>query len=158
VNERTSTFRKKRRGDERMRMLRILVIASVAVVLVAPPAQAQKSTYNVTLAGAEEVPGPGDPDGRGTAVITLDTARNELCYELAWQNIDDPTGAHIHMGNPGQSGAVMVDFNLPANGPKACMTLDGTTMGHVSSGPKSHYVNLHNASYKDGAVRGQLQR
>lgn len=141
-----------------MRMLRILVVAAAAIVLVATPAQAQKSTYNVTLAGGEEVPGPGDPDGTGTAVVTLDTAANQLCYELAWQNIDDPTAAHIHVGNPGQSGAVMVDLNLPANGPKACTTIDSTTMGHLSGGPKSHYVNLHTASYKDGAMRGQLQR
>lgn len=142
-----------------MRMLRILAAAAATtIVLVATPAQAQKSTYNVTLVGAEEVPGPGDPDGKGTAVVSLDTATNQLCYELAWQNIDDPTAAHIHVGNPGQSGAVMADLNLPANGPKACTTIDSNTMGHVSSGPKSHYVNLHTASYKDGAVRGQLQR
>jgi hypothetical protein len=141
-----------------MRMLRIVVVATAAGMLVATPAQAQKSTYKVALSGAEEVPGPGDPDGSGTALITLDTATNEVCYELAWQNIDNPTAAHIHVGNPGQSGSVMVDLNLPTNGPKSCTTVDGNTMGHLSGGPKSHYVNLHNASYKDGAVRGQLQR
>lgn len=141
-----------------MRLLRMLVVAMVAGLLVATPAQAAKNTYNVTLTGGEEVPGPGDPDGSGTAAITLDTATNELCWDLAWQDIENPTAAHIHVGDPGQSGRVMVDLNLPANGPKACTKVDGTTMGHLSGGPQSHYVNIHTPSHKDGALRGQLQR
>ena len=70
----------------------------------AAPAQAAKNANNVTLSGAEEVPGLGNPDGSGTAVITLDTATNEVCWDLAWQNIENPTSAHIHVGDPGQSG------------------------------------------------------
>jgi len=140
-----------------MRMLRILVVASVATLFMAAPAQAQKSTFNVTLSGANEVPGPGDPDGSGTAVVTLDTATNELCYELNVANVGDPTAGHIHIGAPGKSGSVMVDLNLPANGPKACMPVDGNAMGHMANGPKSHYLNLHTAEFPDGAVRGQLQ-
>lgn len=135
-----------------MPLLRTLVVAVVGGLLVAAPAQAAKNTNNVTLSGAEKVPGPGDLDGSGTAVITLDTATNEVCWDLTWQNIENPTAAHIHLGDPGQSGQVMVDFNLPGNGPKACTKVDGTTMGHLSGAPQSHYVNIHTPSHKDGAL------
>jgi hypothetical protein len=141
-----------------MRVLRILLVASTATVLTAAPAQAQKSTYNITLAGANEVPGPGDPDGIGTAVVTLDTATNQVCWDINVQKIDAPTAGHIHVGGPGKSGSVMMDLDLPASGPKACTTVDGTTMGHMTGGPKSHYLNIHSAEFPDGAVRGQIQQ
>jgi hypothetical protein len=141
-----------------MRLLRILLVASTATALMATPALAEKSTYNITLSGAEEVPGPGDPDGTGTAVVTLDTATNELCWDIKVQNIGDPTAGHIHVGDAGKSGSVIVDLNLPANGLKACTAVDGKTMGHLSGGPKSHYLNIHTAEFPNGAVRGQLQR
>lgn len=141
-----------------MRLLRILLVASTATVIMAAPALAQKSTYNVTLSGADEVPGPGDPDGTGTAVFTLDTATNEVCWDIKVQNIGDPTAGHIHVGGSGKSGSVMMDLNVPANGLKACTTVDGTTMGHMSGGPKSHYLNIHTGEFPDGALRGQLQK
>ena len=141
-----------------MRMLRILLVASTASVLMAAPAQAQKSTYNIILSGANEVPGPGDPDGAGTAAVTLDTATNEVCWDINVQKIGEPTAGHIHIGGPGKSGSVMMDLNLPANGLKACTTVDGTTMGHMSGGPKTHYLNIHTGEFPDGAVRGQLQQ
>ena len=141
-----------------MRMLRILLVASTASVLMAAPAQAQKSTYNIILSGANEVPGPGDPDGAGTAVVTLDAATNQVCWEINVQKIAEPTAGHIHVGGPGKSGSVMMDLNLPANGLKACTTVDGTTMGHMSGGPKTHYLNIHTGEFPDGAVRGQLQQ
>ena len=140
-----------------MRPLRILLAALTATVLIAAPAEAQKSTYNVVLSGADEVPGPGDPDGAGTALVTMDTANNQLCWDISVQNVGTPSAGHIHIGGPGKSGSVMVDLNLPANGLKACTTVDGTAMGHMAGGPKSHYVNIHTAEFPDGAVRGQLQ-
>lgn len=141
-----------------MRLLRILLVASTATVVMASPAQAQKSTYNVILSGAEEVPGPGDPDGTGTAVVTLDTATNQVCWDITTQNIAAPSAGHIHVGGPGKSGSVMMDLDVPANGLKACTAVDGTTMGHMTGGPKSHYLNIHTAEFPDGAVRGQLQK
>ena len=43
-----------------------------------------------SLTGAAEVPGPGDPDGTGTALITLNQGQNEVCFELTWA--DGPEG------------------------------------------------------------------
>jgi hypothetical protein len=41
--------------------------------------------YVVPLSGAEEV-GPGDPDGTGTANLTLDTSTNSITWSIAVAN------------------------------------------------------------------------
>src|SRR5688572_22746938 len=51
---------------------------------------------NVELGGASEVPGPGDPDGRGLAEISIVGRFDRLCYELTVHDIDPATAAHIH--------------------------------------------------------------
>lgn len=141
-----------------MRLFKLAAVGAVALLAVAVPAHAQKFDYQGAMTGAEVVPGPGDPDGTGTFTISIDNATNTLCYGLAWQNTEEPQGSHIHTGSANQAGQIMVDLNLPANGPKACIPIDATSAGHITSGPKSHYVDLHTASQPEGAVRGQLQR
>lgn len=140
-----------------MRVLRTLVIASTAVLVMAGPAQAQKFDYQGSMKGSEVVPGPGDIDGTGTFKISIDNASNQMCYDLTWQNVDQPNAAHIHVGGPNQAGRIMVDLNFPANGPKACIPVDSTSVGHMTGGPKSHYLDLHNGAFPEGAVRSQLQ-
>ena len=51
------------------------------------------------LNGASEVPGPGDPDGRGLALVK--TGRERVCFALAWTRIAPPIFAHIHAGPAG---------------------------------------------------------
>jgi hypothetical protein len=119
-------------------------------------ASATKLNYQGTMSGKEQTTG-GDPDGTGTFKVTIDKATNNLCYELAWQNLDEPNAAHIHIGDPNEAGKIMVDLNLAANGPKACLPVDATSVGHMTSGPKAHYSDLHNQSFPEGAIRGQLQ-
>ena len=141
-----------------MRVLRTLTLTTTAVLALASPALAQQFDYQGTMTGAEVVPGPGDTDGTGTFKIGIDNATNQVCYELAWQNVDEPNASHVHVGSPNQAGRIMLDLNLPANGPKACIPVDSATVGHMTGGPKSHYVDVHNGSYAEGAIRGQMQR
>src|SRR5918997_807670 len=54
-----------------------------------------KNRLAASLTGAKEVPGPGDPDGRGKARIQL--KKDQICFELSWRKIDAPTAAHIHV-------------------------------------------------------------
>lgn len=139
-----------------MRALVILTAAVASVVFVAPPALAEKKSFTATLSGAEEVPGPGDPDGSGTAKVVIDESTNQLCYELTWSHIEDPTAAHIHDGRQGQDGPVVVNFDLPKNGPKACISVDAAELSDIARDPGGHYVNLHNGPFPKGAIRGQL--
>ena len=60
------------------------------------------------LIGANEVPGPGDPDGRGLALVR--TGHERVCFALAWTGIAPPIFAHIHSGPAGVAGPVVVLF------------------------------------------------
>lgn len=141
-----------------MRVLRTLAVTSTAVLVLAVPALAERFDYEGTMTGSEVEPGPGDGNGNGAFKIVIDNATNEVCYELVWQKIDQPNAAHVHVGRPNESGRIVLDLNFAANGPKACIRADSTTVGHMTGGPESHYVDLHNGAYPEGAVRGQLKQ
>ena len=72
-------------------------------------------TFSATLTGDAEVPGPGDPDGSGTATLRLNPGQGEICYELTVSNIAPATAAHIHEGPAGVAGPVVVPLD-PTNG------------------------------------------
>src|SRR5918994_670654 len=74
-------------------------------------------SFSTELTGAEEVDpvtgavGVGDPDGSGTATITLNPGQEEVCFELTVADIDTPIGAHIHEGAVGTTGPVVVGLD-----------------------------------------------
>lgn len=114
-------------------------------------------TYSVTLTGAAEVPGPGDEDGSGTAQVTLKPAEGAVCYEITVADIDEATAAHIHTGGIGESGAPAVDLDVPTNGLTGCVSgVAGDLLTQISENPSGYYLNVHNAAFPAGAVRGQL--
>ena len=88
-------------------MLSIFVLA-LALLTFAHLAAAAEMKAKATLTGAAEVPGPGDPDGGGTAQVTLNSDKNEVCYDLTVTKIDEATAAHIHEGATGKDGPVKV--------------------------------------------------
>lgn len=108
------------------------------------------------LDGASERPGPGDPDGTGTAAITLNQGQGQVCFELTWDDIDTPTAAHIHEAPVTAPGPVVVPLTVdPAEG---CTTADADLIKAIRQNPDSFYVNIHNADFAGGAIRGQLTR
>src|SRR5262245_66439392 len=111
------------------------------------------------LTGAAEVPGPGDPQGSGTAQVTLNPATNEVCSELSVANIQEATAAHIHEGAVGKEGPVKVSLDPPKTGSaKGCKSADAAVITAIMQHPTGYYVNVHNAAFPKGAIRGQLSR
>lgn len=110
------------------------------------------------LTGAAEVPGPGDPDGSGTATIRINQGQNQICWEITVSNIAVATGAHIHEGAAGASGDVVVGLTAPdATGTSTgCVDADAELIKRIRQSPELFYVNVHNAEFQAGAVRGQL--
>lgn len=110
------------------------------------------------LAGTVEVPGPGDPSATGTAVIALDPAKSEVCWEITVVGLEpEADKAHIHRGTAGQAGAVVVTLTPPTGGSSnGCAAADPALMTELTNSPQGFYVNLHNTPYPNGAVRGQL--
>jgi hypothetical protein len=109
-----------------------------------------------TLNGAEEVP-PADPDGTGFAAITLNVGQERVCWELSVANIAPATAAHIHSAPAGVNGPIVVPLGPPSSGSSAgCANADPTLIQAIIENPELYYVNVHNAEFQGGAVRGQL--
>jgi len=115
--------------------------------------------FMVPLAGATEVPGPGDPDGMGAVHLTLDPLAATVCYTLETAHIDEPTAGHIHQAAEGAAGDVRIALFIdPANVSNGCVDADSATIEAIIANPADYYVNIHNAAFPAGAIRGQLQQ
>lgn len=111
------------------------------------------------LTGIEEVPGPGDPDGAGLAEVTIVDRTDNLCYEVAVSNVDTATAAHIHRGARGVAGPPVVTLDAPADGESnGCLSIASALADEIKNSPANFYINVHNAAFPNGAVRGQLMR
>jgi len=112
-----------------------------------------------TLAGTTEVPGPGDPDGSGTAKLRLNQGQGTICFEITAMDIITPTAAHIHVGMVGVSGPVVVTLSAPVNGIAiGCATASKDLIKAIRQSPGDYYVNVHTSDYPAGALRGQLSK
>ena len=108
------------------------------------------------LSGAEEAPGPGDPDGSGSATIIV-IPPDTICYVLTAENIEPATAAHIHSGPPGVAGPVEVPLEPPTFGASGgCTQADPEDVSGLQENPNQYYVNVHNEPFPAGAIRGQL--
>ena len=107
----------------------------------------------------------GDANGAGEAyVFGIDGDPTTLCYVLLVEKIDTAIAAHIHEGAAGTNGPVVVNLAAPADGNAAdCLTegeagkfVGDQTVAEILANPGNYYVNVHNAEYPGGAIRGQL--
>ena len=111
------------------------------------------------LTGAAEVPGPGDPDGRGTAIVRLNPSQQKICFYLTASNITLPAiAAHIHIGASTASGNIVVTLVAPsASGVSfGCVGATADVIAAIRANPSNYYVNVHTTDFPNGAIRGQL--
>lgn len=145
-----------------MRFHRIAAIPLVglAAIGVTPTPTAAGGHGVVTLAaglnGAREIPGPGDRNGSGLARVTVDTATGEICYSLTVRNIAPATAAHIHEASRHQAGGVVQPLAAPSDGTSSGCVVNADLAAALDADPAAFYVNVHNAEFPAGAVRGQL--
>ena len=130
-------------------LLAALVAALVPAIALAGP---QKGSLHATLTGKAETP-KGDPDGRGTAEIKITGRR--VCWQITFSKIGKPNAAHIHKGRPGTAGPVFVPLGSVFKA-KGCTTATAAAARAILAHPTRYYVNVHNAKYPNGALRGQL--
>ena len=119
----------------------------------------QRATLTASLTGLQEVPGPGDPDGNGTAEIRADPANGRVCWELYARAIEPATAAHIHRGEAGTAGPPVVPLTTPgADGRSSgCAAVDPALAQEIAARAFSFYVNVHTQAQPAGAIRGQLR-
>jgi hypothetical protein len=132
----------------------ILLTAIVSVVVVAS-AMAASKTITVPLTGKQESPA-GSPTGKGSAKITLNDTKGQVCFKLSWSGIGNPSASHIHKGAKGKAGAVVIPLFSGTAKKSGCVSASKSLVAAIIKKPGSYYVNIHTAKYPNGAVRGQL--
>jgi len=144
--------------------------------LVAPVFAAVSDNFGTHLTGDEEVP-PNDTRGQGQAIFQLNEDETELSYRLNVANIENVTQAHIHRGQPGTIGGVVV-WLYPSAPPS--QLIPGRTQGTLAAGviddgdvvgsltgtglagllaeirAGNAYVNVHTTQIPLGEIRGHL--
>lgn len=103
----------------------------------------------------------GDPDGRGIGSVLL-RGRRQICVNILVANIEAPVAAHIHRGVAGRNGPVLVSLGTPIQGGLAgattCAQISRSLHADIRRRPQRYYINVHNARFPNGAIRGQLFR
>jgi len=136
-----------------MRYVGLAMLAALVVAAGAAGAVQKGGSLHATLTGKAETP-KGDPDGSGTAEVKITGAK--VCWEIKTAKVGTIMAAHIHKGGPGVAGPVVVPFGKTFK-PKGCVTSTTAITSAIQRHPSAYYVNVHNAKYPGGALRGQLR-
>ncbi len=111
--------------------------------------------------------GAGDLNGDGLAKIRMRPAQGQVCFTLRWSDIEEPVAAHIHRAPVGVAGPIVVDlltnaatFRHQGETGRATGCASGvstTLINEIKGTPGAFYVNIHTATFPNGAIRGQLE-
>ena len=139
----------------------VLVILAVLAVglLSAGAVLAAKTTLTATLTGGSAETPPGDPDGSGTATITIDPVTRQVCWDITVTKITPVVASHIHPGAAGVSGGVLVPLDVAGftGTSTGCVAAPAAAdLAAILANPAGFYVNIHTADFPAGAIRGQL--
>lgn len=136
------------------------ILALIGLMTLAGTVVAAETTLTATLAGGDAETPPGDPDGSGTATITVDPTAGTLCWEFSTENVGPGSASHIHAGAAGVAGDVVVPLDTDGfeESSEGCITPmeDAAVLQDIVDSPADFYVNVHTADFPGGAVRGQL--
>jgi hypothetical protein len=109
----------------------------------------------IPLNGEQEA-AAADPDGHGFFTYTIDGTT--FCWTLTWQDIETATAAHVHIAPRHVAGPIVIPLSVAGAGSSAgCTTIAAELAAAISADPGSYYVNIHNATFPGGAIRGQLK-
>lgn len=135
------------------------VLAAASALLLAPlVASAEEVTLEASLSGPEA---SGDPDGQGSAMLTLNPEANEVEVRLTYSNIAEPKAVHIRRGATGLEGNVVLPIVIESNE-------GGTLVGRrksakpgvvetIAASPEDYYLVVITDEHPVGALRGPLQ-
>ncbi len=146
-----------------------LLVCGIAMAATSP-ASAASGTGLTPHTFTVELSPSGDPDGSGTAELTVDLRSGTVCYDIVVTGIGEPTepaagigNAHIHSFS--QGGAIAVDLHtefVPVAGAVDtyqaidCVSARRSDLVQVLLHPDDYYVNVHTTAFPAGAVQGTL--
>ena len=150
------------------RVATVLLLAGAWLAGSTPGALAdQQTVFTVQMSGDQVIGFPGDPDGSGTATITVDHKTEQVCLDVDTTNVATPTeDYYIAEGAAGEPGGfVWVIFNVDINNPdpSTCFVRYNGFASFkelwklIENNPEAFHLSVHNFEHADfGAIRGQL--
>ena len=148
----------------------IVVVIAVGTVTISSIGlvSAQEQKFMTQLSSQEEVPST-DSQATGSAEFTP-MGTDSVMYNVNATNIEGVTAGHIHSGQQGENGPIVVtlfNYDSPMNqvsesGSITADKLEGPMAGKqlsdlataMSNG--STYVNIHTEQNPNGEIRGQI--
>lgn len=117
--------------------------------------------WEVEIKAIYEVPAPAGRNEEGEATLEL-LSDNSLKYNIHIHNLttgDALNNAHIHTGDAGTSGGIIIPFSPGFIGPGTTGIVTGLRQGQIDTLlNKPVYVNVHSNQVPGGLARGQLDK
>ncbi len=160
-------------------MKRLLILATVAVLTLgaigtvsANDDHSDRKDAKAKLSGFAEVPAISTT-GTGKLRLSIDKTNTTITYELTFSGLSGAaTGAHLHLGQPGVAGGIIVNLCpgacvSPVTGSIAAANVIALPTQGIA-GPADWaevlrairagvvYANVHTAAYPGGEIRGQV--
>ena len=150
----------------------ILAIGAAGCGSKTPTTPSTTTIFTVQLSALNEVPPitNAETTARGTAVITIDSAKNTVDFNVSLNSF--PAGsvvniAHIHHAAAGVTAGVLISTGLTAgnvtltngSGTFSFLQVVATPaqIAAILAAPANFYFNVHTTLNGGGAIRGQLQ-
>jgi hypothetical protein len=119
------------------------------------PAGTGKGAQGVKLTATLQPAAPATT-GSGTATVTIQLGKEQLCFTLSVSSLTGVTAAHIHRGSTGD---VVVPLTAPTSGTSSgCVTVAKALLQEILASPSAFYVNVHTMAFPNGQIRGDLTR
>ncbi|CAN5587226.1 hypothetical protein BH18THE1_BH18THE1_00860 [soil metagenome] len=150
-------------------ILSVLFVGAASLTSHIMAAQAQDK-FTAKLSGKDEVPPNQSPS---TGFAWVKTTNDQIGYEVNVTDIDKVTAAHIHFGESGKNGPVILtlfkggpteqtngtlgEANVTASNLEGPMKGKGIPDLVAAMKNGTTYVNVHSTDFPDGEMRGQLQ-
>jgi hypothetical protein len=132
----------------------------------------QQERFIIELTGFEEVPPVNNTSAIGRAEFKL--GQDNIMYTVNVTDIENVTAAHIHRGQVGENGPIVITL-FKSETPTTAMTTEVLSEGNITAtnleGPmagqllsnltsamqnEQTYVNIHTQQNPNGEIRGQI--
>jgi hypothetical protein len=155
-----------------MKRLLIVSLMAIGALLIPAGAAAERlpgsdhggAPFSVTLASSVS-----DSTGSGSVRLTINPGQEEVCWDMHVSGLTTPIFAsHIHRGNAGTNGPVVVPFfqstpstaaafsGCATNNAINITTSERDLLDAIIANPSGYYVNVHTTKHPGGEIRGQL--
>ena len=146
----------------------LALVSAASGALAGPGGTTGGQPFDVNLVAEEEVaPFVGVEGASGEGVVRFNRGQERICADIEIDNFT-PVLAHIHVGEAGTNGDVVVDLTplITASGDLVgCVDAERSLVKQISKNPEGYYVNTHadlppfvedgSDAFFDG-IRGQL--